>query len=131
MAYPMAVGFRSILFSSISLSPETGMLVGGSINRAPEGLFGAAVAEGGLFDFLKVCECFQSCLTVLIHYHQFCNFTFGRYFTVTVHNKDLIFLQGRLGKANSEIQMFPVTLTSCIQCLLSTMFPGAEFSPQS
>lgn len=57
MAYPMAVGFRSILFSSISLCPETGMLVGGTINRAPEGLFGAAVAEGGLFDFLKVCEC--------------------------------------------------------------------------
>jgi len=57
VAYPMAVGLRSILFSSMSLRSETGMLVGGSINRAPEGLFGAAVAEGGLFDFLKVCQC--------------------------------------------------------------------------
>ena len=57
VAYPMAVGFRSILFSSISLRTEKGMLVGGSINRAPEGLFGAAVAEGGLFDFLKVRQC--------------------------------------------------------------------------
>jgi len=45
---------------SISGLSNGGMLVGGTVNRAPEGLFGAAVAEGGLFDFLK-----------------FCNFTFG------------------------------------------------------
>jgi len=36
------------------------MLVGGCINRVPEGLLGAAIAENGLFDFLR-----------------FCNFTFG------------------------------------------------------
>lgn len=36
-----------------------GLLVGACINRAPEGTFGAAVAEVGVMDLLKVCmnEC--------------------------------------------------------------------------
>jgi hypothetical protein len=33
---------------------STGLLVGACVNRAPEGTFGAAVAEVGVMDLLKV-----------------------------------------------------------------------------
>ena len=35
-------------------SSQTGLLIGACINRAPEGTFGAAVAEVGVMDLLKV-----------------------------------------------------------------------------
>ena len=44
----------------ISLSSCLGLLVAACINRAPEGTFGAAVAEVGVHDLLKV----RSSLTV-------------------------------------------------------------------
>ena len=34
-----------------------GLLVSACLNRAPEGTFGAAVAEVGVHDMLKVCSC--------------------------------------------------------------------------
>ena len=34
--------------------PQTGLLVSACVNRAPEGLLGAAVAEVGVHDLLKV-----------------------------------------------------------------------------
>lgn len=37
-----------------------GLLVGACINRAPEGTFGAAVAEVGVMDLLKVHFCFRA-----------------------------------------------------------------------
>lgn len=35
-------------------SESTGLLVGACVNRAPEGTFGAAVADVGVMDLLKV-----------------------------------------------------------------------------
>lgn len=37
-------------------APHTGLLVAACINRAPPGTFGAAVAEVGVLDLLKVLE---------------------------------------------------------------------------
>lgn len=37
----------------------TGLLVAACVNRAPEGTFGAAVAEVGVHDLLKVCSGFS------------------------------------------------------------------------
>ena len=34
---------------------DIGLLIAACVNRAPEGTFGAAVAEVGVLDFLKVC----------------------------------------------------------------------------
>lgn len=36
------------------LTPPTGLLVAACVNRAPPGTFGAAVAEVGVLDLLKV-----------------------------------------------------------------------------
>lgn len=45
---------------SCSLYAElVGLLVGACVNRAPEGTFGAAVAEVGVMDLLKVCSCLE------------------------------------------------------------------------
>lgn len=41
-----------------------GLLVAACLNRAPEGTFGAAVAEVGVYDMLKVCGC--SCIWVVL-----------------------------------------------------------------
>ena len=38
-------------------SDSPGLLVGACVNRAPEGTFGAAVAEVGVMDLLKVILC--------------------------------------------------------------------------
>ena len=54
--HPMAVNYPRFLYSS-RYSPrddEIGFLVCGSVVRAPEGTFGAAIAEGGVADLLKV-----------------------------------------------------------------------------
>lgn len=47
----------SILESSLKCLAfgYSGLLVGACVNRAPEGLLGAAVAEVGVLDLLKVC----------------------------------------------------------------------------
>jgi hypothetical protein len=37
-----------------------GLLIGACVNRAPEGTFGAAVAEVGVMDLLKVKKTFMS-----------------------------------------------------------------------
>ena len=52
----MAVNRPCILLSSGHLphDDEIGFLVCGSVVRAPEGTFGAAIAEGGVADLLKV-----------------------------------------------------------------------------
>ena len=42
----------------LSLFPYLGLLVAACINRAPEGTFGAAVAELGVHDLLKVSSSF-------------------------------------------------------------------------
>ena len=39
---------------------ETGLLVAACVNRAPEGLLGAAVADVGVLDLLKASVCFSS-----------------------------------------------------------------------
>ena len=54
--HPMAVNWLRF-FLSFRYSPhddEIGFLVCGSVVRAPEGTFGAAIAEGGVADLLKV-----------------------------------------------------------------------------
>ena len=54
--HPMAVNWLRFFLSS-RYSPyddEIGFLVCGSVVRAPEGTFGAAIAEGGVADLLKV-----------------------------------------------------------------------------
>ena len=43
-----------LIFESWS-ALRVGLLVGACVNRAPQGTFGAAVAEVGVMDLLKVC----------------------------------------------------------------------------
>ena len=59
---------------SADLSSCLGLLVAACINRAPEGTFGAAVAETGVHDLLKVrtsltvsANCLDSCSSTNLH----------------------------------------------------------------
>ena len=57
LVHPMAVNWTRFLFSLRLLTSRrwnVGFLVCGSVVRAPEGTFGAAIAEGGVADLLKV-----------------------------------------------------------------------------
>ena len=68
---------------------KIGFLVCGSVVRAPEGTFGAAVAEGGVVDLLKVLE---SSLDILIHslnfVLQFYKFTAGELLSIVCPSFD-------------------------------------------
>lgn len=50
----MAVSHNHSLSPFINLNRCIGLLVGACVNRAPQGTFGAAVAEVGVMDLLKV-----------------------------------------------------------------------------
>jgi hypothetical protein len=52
--HPMAVNCPRFMVSSSYSRHDIGFLVCGSVVRAPEGTFGAAIAEGGVADLLKV-----------------------------------------------------------------------------
>ena len=53
MVYPMVVSLIALFFIRM-FTRQTGLLIGATVTRAPEGLFGAAIAEGGVQDYLKV-----------------------------------------------------------------------------
>ena len=54
MVAQMEVGVVCIMRCDHVFSDSPGLLVGACVNRAPEGTFGAAVAEVGVMDLLKV-----------------------------------------------------------------------------
>jgi len=90
------------LFSS-RYSPrddEIGFLVCGSVVRAPEGTFGAALAEGGVADLLKVIGLSHDILIhSLISVSQFYKFTGGELSLILVICPMLIRLNTSPGKA--------------------------------
>jgi len=59
-------GNELLVFSSAAtcLSIGTGLLVSACVNRAPDGLIGAAIAEVGVHDLLKVWRLVSVCLLV-------------------------------------------------------------------
>jgi hypothetical protein len=73
---------------------EIGFLVCGSVVRAPEGTFGAAIAEGGVADLLKVIELCHSILIdclISVSVSQFHKFTGGELsLLITMSNVDQI-----------------------------------------
>jgi prolyl oligopeptidase len=66
----------------------SGLLVAASVIRAPEGTFGAAVAEVGVHDYLKVCYLIHLPSPILMSYLQFHRFTIGRAWTADYGNPD-------------------------------------------
>ena len=98
----MAVNWLCFLLSS-GYSPhdgEIGFLVCGSVVRAPEGTFGAAIAEGGVADLLKVIGLSHNILIrFLISVSQFHKFTGGELSLVILLCSMLIRLNTSSGKA--------------------------------
>ena len=72
---------------SVNLGPQMvttsiGLLVSACVNRAPEGLHGAAVADVGVHDLLKVCSATAPLYTpLLLCLPQFADFTIGHAWT--------------------------------------------------
>jgi hypothetical protein len=52
----MGVSLITLCQFKCLLRVGTGLLIGATINRAPEGLFGAAISDSGVEDYLKVCS---------------------------------------------------------------------------
>lgn len=107
------------------------------INRAPEGTFGAAVAEIGVHDLLKVRTFLTVSANRLNHrvvpqiYDGFVifNLIYGFELELTkLHN--LTLLQAKLGQVTTEIQITHTISTTYIQYRLFITYLPIRFSPQ-
>ena len=106
------------------------------INRAPEGTFGAAIAETGVLDLLKVrksltvsADCLDFDYGVVPQiYDRFvvCNSFFG--FRLIL--RSITLSQANLGQVTTEIQMTHTILTTYFQYRLFITYLRIRFSPQ-
>jgi prolyl oligopeptidase len=90
-----------------------GLLVAACLNRAPEGTFGAAVAEVGVHDMLKVCS-YSYLWVVLTFSNQFADFTIGKLWTADYGDphvpEDFDFIYPISPLHNIPDQEFPPTI---------------------